>query len=470
MLARILNRWAARRVVSKGLDLRQYAAAKSGRSNYGWTPVDGTVNEEIRTSSPQVRRRVRQLVRDFGPFSRAVGILEDLVVGPDGFRWQSRHERRRELEASFAAWCENADVAGQLHFCELQQLAERQLCECGEYLFLIHADRSAWAPFQLQAIEPDRLSCFANGTNIEQGVEYDPLTGRRIAYHLDQGEYSRKVVRVEASRILHGFHHLRPGQLRGISPFAAGVLLAHDLDQYMAAEIDTAKLAAKYLAFVKTPDATGFQEARGATEEDGQQIEEMENAIIEYLNPGEDVTIASNPRPGSGFEPFVRFVLRMLSITTGVPYDILSGDYSQSNYSSARLARNDFSASVAVMQRRGVRHLCTPVLRMAMDAMVMAGRLDVPGYWSRALEYQDGKWITPGLPAVDPLKESKAERDQIDGTLRSEMEVCAARGRDYEDVLDELALGKQMREARNLTVEDVSTALAGNPAAITDEE
>lgn len=458
-------------------NVRQYAAAKSGRLIFDWSPIDATVNDEIRTSSSAVRTRVRQLVRDFGPLSRAVDILETLIVGPDGYAWQSKHARRRELEQAMSRWAEQADASGRLHFCELQQLAERQVCECGEYLFLKVRDPKAWAPFQLLAMEPDRLAAptSTGRATVDQGVEYEPMTGRVTAYYLDRGEYRRDIVRVPAADVLHGYHWLRPGQLRGISPFVSGVLLAHDLAQYVDAEIDGAKMAAKYLAMVETPDMAAFQLSRGIGDDAGagsqpQRIDELENAVIEYLNPGEKITLASSPRPGSGFEPFVRFILRMLSITTGVPYDILSGDYSQANYSSSRLARNDFSALIATRQRRRVRHLCQPALAEAMDAMVMAGRLELPGYWRDPWPWLEGRWTVPGLPPVDPLKESKAQRDQIDATLCSEIETAAARGRDYEEILDEIARAKQLREERGLVAEQASTATASNPATIMGDD
>jgi len=456
---------------------RQYAAAKAGRLVYGWTPAAAGVNDEIRTSSPMVRNRVRELVRDFGPIARAVDILETLVVGPDGYSWQSKHSRRTELETAMRRWSEQADASGRLHFCELQQLAERQICECGEYLFLKIRNRQAWAPFQLLALEPDRLTSptMTGGINIDQGVEYEPLTGRPLAYHIDHGEYRRDIRRVDATEILHGYHWLRPGQLRGISPFASGVLLSRDLSEFVEAELDGARAAAKYLAIVETPDMAGFQEIRGIREDvnadgQGQRVEDLENAIIEYLRPGEKINLASNPRPGNGFEPFVRFILRMLSITTGVPYDILSGDYSQSNYSSSRLARNDFGGMIKSRQRRRVRHFCQPCLTEAMNAMVLSGRLSLPGYWSDPWAWLDGRWTVPGLQPVDPLKESKAQRDQIDATLCSEIETAAERGRDYEEILDELARAKAMREERGLILEQASTATASNPATIMDDD
>ena len=95
-----------------------------------------------------------------------------------------------------------------------------------------------------------------------------------------------KPFRVNASDVIDGFKTLRPGQIRGISVFTPVVLLANDLADFMDATLERAKLAAKWLAFIKTPNPMQFQAARGVKTEDYKRIEELENALIEYLRPG----------------------------------------------------------------------------------------------------------------------------------------------------------------------------------------
>ena len=114
---------------------------------------------------------------------------------------------------------------------------------------------------------------------MKQGIEYDPATGRVVAYYLADPEGFGKGERVPAENVIHGFKTLRPGQLRGISPYAPGVLLAKDLQDLMDAELDASKMAAKYLALVKTLDPTFRQTAVGATVDpaSGKKIEELEN-------------------------------------------------------------------------------------------------------------------------------------------------------------------------------------------------
>ncbi len=462
---------------------RMYAAAKAGRGVGGWSPVQGnTVNDEVRTSAASVRAGVRQLVRDFPPLARAVDVLESLIVGEDGFRMQSLIEDRptaQRIEDTWKSWCDTCDISGGLHFSEMCQLAARQDAECGEYLFVTHnkPGRHGKIPFSLQAIEPDRLTATgarasrASG-EVDQGVEFDPATGQVLAYHIDRGEYTAKPARIPSERVLHGFHTLRPGQLRGISPFAAGVLLAHDLGDFLDAEMDGAKLAAKYLAFVKTPDLTGYQQMRGMTKDQANQqtIDDMENAIVEYLRPGEEIEIASHNRPGDAFHPFVNFVLRMLAITTSVPYELLSGDYTGVNYATMRVCRNDLSAILRPKQRRFIRHLPGPVFRMALDAAVLSNAIVLPGYWTNPHPYQRTTWTPAGMASIDPLKESKAHATYMDSLLYSPQEICAARGRDYEDVLDEIQTAKKMQEDRGIQPEEVSTALANSPSALDDDK
>ncbi len=348
-------------------------------------------------------------------------------------------------------------------------------------------DRSPgrFVPFALQMYEADWLTNSADtyfgggmsgrkggtGTEIYQGVEYDLTTGRRVAYYLaDPSGYQTKVTRIPAERVIHGFEVLRPGQLRGVSVFAPAVLLAHDLSDYMDAEIDAVKMAAKYLGFVKTPDIELFQRSRSAWNADSsQKIEEMENAIIEYLRPGEEIQLAKQERPADSFEPFTKFVLRLISISTGISYELLAGDYSGLNYSVLRGIRNDLIKEFAPHQERHARQFCRRIFRAVMDSMAITGRLTLPGYWSNPALYLRAQWMATGMPAVDPYKEGRADADAVNSLQKSPQEIAAARGRDYEEILDEIAEARAMQEERGLMVEQAAGSMKTNPAAIAEE-
>src|SRR3546814_5495120 len=56
----------------------------------------------------------------------------------------------------------------------------------------------------------------------------------------------------------------------------------------------------------------------------------------------------------------------------------------------------------------------------------------------------------PGFPQIDPEKEAKAARMLIEMNLESREELIAQRGRDIEDVFDEIASGSDMAEERDI--------------------
>lgn len=464
-----------------------YAAAQSPRTIGSWSPVDAGVNAVIGNSALSVRSRIRQLVRDFPYFARAVNVLTDYVVGP-GIIFQSRitdqsgqldKKRMQQVEDAFAFWADEADVAGRLHLFEMMALAKRQDLECGEFILVKTESRARgrYLPLALQMYEADWLT--SNGATpalanalIHEGVEYDPATGQTLGYHFTDPNGWGKTVRVDASRVIHGFKTLRPGQLRGISDFTAGVLVARDLSTYMDTEIDTAKLAAKYLAFITSADILGRQMSTTTVDDvTGRRTDEMENAIIEYLRPGETITLASNPRPGDNFPPMVKLILTMLSVTVGVPYEILSGNYEGMNYSVGKMVRNDFSQQLRPVAARHVRQFCEPVKRTFMEAAVLAGRLPFRDYFSNPAPYQRGEWQPPGMESIDPARETKSMVDQVAAGLRSPQEIVKSRGRDLEEVYKEIKAAKDMAEAMELTfdVAAISTALANNPAAIAQQ-
>jgi len=473
-------------------DRLRYAAAQVGRLVGDWFPVGQDVNALISRASPLVRERTRQLIRDFPPFAKAARELATYVVGT-GIRFQSRASLgpkdrdkalRSNIEDAWDRWMESADVSGSAafsqHFHELAALAKRQDVEQGEFfaVFQPHlAGRRTYLSMGIMFYESDRLASInvrAEGSNkIFDGVEYDARTGSPVAFHFIDDTVIYKTVRVPAEDVVFGLDRQRPEQLRGITPFAPGLLLARDLAMTMDAEIDAAKLASKWLAIVKTQDSEEFQKGRAVTS-NGKQIESLENAIIEYLNPGEDIELKSHQRGGDVFQGFCRFVLRLIAITADIPYEILSGDYTGLNYTTLRVGRNDFMQQLAPIQRRHVMHFCMPVFRKVLDRAVLEGKLALPGYWNDPWRYWKGLWISPGMPEVDPLREKKAAVEGIKGCLGSPQEYIMSRGGDPDQVLDDIAAYRDACAERGLNFDamfnGVNTASQNNPAALDEQD
>ena len=476
----------------KGKRSATYAAAKTNRLTGSWSPADINVNDLIRGSGAKVRARVRQLVRDFPIFKRAVQVTLDHTIGT-GLKFQSKAIRPNgeedpkviaKIEYAYNKWADEADISGKQSIYEMMRTAKQQELEGGEFLLIekMVSDKGRYLPYALQLIETDWLTDnpslpVPNNHGIEQGIEYDKLTGKNIYYHFTDPDSWGKSIRVPAENVIHGFETLRPGQYHGISPFVSGVLMAKDLLDYLDANIDTAKSASKYLAFVRKDPATraGLLED-GEDDDEGKKIDEMENALIEYLNPGEDITIASNPNPGLNFPPTVKLILCLFCAATGVPYELLSFDYSGINYSSTRVIRNDLIHQLKPVIGRHIRQFCNPIAKNFLDSAVMFGGLDLPRYGQGAERFQRFSWQPPGAEMIDWLKESKARISEMGVSLRSPQEIILSRGRDFDEVLAETKAAYE--KIKNAGLEFLipiiwksnSLSVANNPAAVEGQD
>ncbi len=408
---------------------RRYAAAKLDRLTGDWLPADQGVNELIRGSAPILRARIRQLVRDFPFFARAVNVLVDDTVGA-GVRLQARVRGiggqpakaiNQGIEDAWRFWADEADETGRLHLDELMRLAKRQEVETGETLLVKVRvnDPGRYLPFALRLYEPDQLSSLATvtttGNEIMGGVEYDRASGRVVAYWLEDPGSWGKPRRVPAAEVIHHFDLLRPGQLRGVSVFAPAVLVAKDLDEYMGSEVDAAKTASKFLAMVTTPTPAVFQNGNTAAnpQKPDQRIEELENAVIQYLQPGEEVRFAKHERPSGGMDRFAALVLRMVAVTIDISYQRLSGDYSGINYSTSKSITNDQREAHKSRQSRFYRGTYRPLFHEFLSWAVIKGRLSLPGYWQNPAPFHQVQWFGPPLRSNDPLKEGRGWRELI---------------------------------------------------------
>jgi lambda family phage portal protein len=436
---------------------RKYAAAKTGTQTGAWRPIDSGVNDEIGSSKELLNARTRQLVRDMPHFARAVNVMVDFTVG-DGIRLQSRvsdgnggvnTELSKTIEEAWNRWGDECDVTGQLSIHEMAQLAKRQDVEIGEFVILKQMTRKVGKRNPLA----DRLGDFnatPKGNNdISYGVEYNTTTGAPTAYHFVNDDW-RPATRVKASQVYHGFQSLRPGQYRGVSPFAPAA----------------AQLASKHLAFVTSDDPEKTQAAFGVNNSStyNRMVEDIGAATIEYLQTGETVNFATYNRPGSGFDPFTKFSLRTLAITVGIPYEVLTGDMSGVNFSTMKGAMNAFDKSLRPVQARHIRQFYQAIYNDWMDAAVLSGDLVLPGYFSDPARYQAATWVAPGLAQIDPLKEGKADVEAIQNLLRSPQDVIKKQGKDPEVVLEEAI------EEAGLKPEPISLSDTTNPAALMDED
>ncbi len=476
------------------LAVRMYVGAKASRLTEGFGAITTSADSELSTSLRVLRARSRQLMRDAPYAKRARVIVVNNVIGA-GIGLQATVTTNRDelneplndaIETAWAEWCaaESCHTGGSLHFSDFERAAMAQVFEAGEVFIRLHPRRfgNSEIPLALELIEPERLADQfqpgpqAPGAMVRLGIEVDEFY-RPVAYWIRRAHpgdlglppaLRDQLERAPAAQIIHLRLIDRWPQTRGEPWLHTALRRLNDMDGYSEAEIVAARAAANYVGFIETPEPT----VPGSTEQaDGTREVALEPGTVERLAIGEKFNGFSPNRPNAAMDPFMRMMLREVAAGAGVSYESLSRDYSQSNYSSSRLALLDDRDLWRVLQQWWLRALRLPLHRLWLQQAVLARalpRIALEAYAADPRKYDAARFKPRGWSWIDPTKEVEAFKEAVRGGFTTVSDVIAqtGAGRDLEDVLTERARELRLMDAQDLQFDtDPVFAAAPAPAA-----
>ena len=474
--------WGARRMAARAriaLAGSMYRSAEISRLRADWINF-GTDTSTPGTSELHVlRSRSRDVNRNDPVASGATETYAVNIVG-SGLKPQSRlradqlgiSEARatalqHQAEAAWERWKPMADAANVLDFDEMQFLALRKIVEDGETIAIPTWADEPWRPYGrcLELIESDRLAQpldKARDPESRNGIRFGKR-GQPLAYYIRKPgkpnqinyEFNEIAARDPKGRpkILHVFAVKRPGQSRGVPLFAPVLTYFKDLSDYIEAEVVAARVAACLAVFITKQDAMFSAANMGSSTEavTGARVQGIEPGMVSYLNPGEAINTVDPKRPGDAFPAFIESVLRLVGTSIGLPYELLVKDFSKTNYSSARAALLEGRRVFTNWRSWFSRRFCQPVWDLVLEEAFLRGEFEAKDFYGRRQEYCRAMWIGGGWGWVDPVKEVEASRKAIDYGLSTLADEAAGQGRDWEEVLAQLA--REQAVTRELGVE-----------------
>lgn len=461
-----LRRRLARFIAPAGRGQRLYAGARQTRTTVGFGSSAGSADAELQGSLTLLRSRSRQMVRDSAYAARAKLIVVNNIIG-SGVGLQAQVMTTRGelaggvndgIEAAWREWCQadHCHTGGALHFSDLERAAMGEVFEAGEVLVRMHLRPfgASRVPFALELIEAERLAQdhielqgVVSGNEVRMGVEVDAYQ-RPVAYwvrprhtadiRVRMDTATDRVERVPAEQIFHLRRVTRWPQTRG-EPWMHAVLRKLDaMNEYSQYEVDAARASAAMFATIETPEAQS--PLATDTEDGGAAVMDMEPLTIQQLAPGEQLKMHAPGRPNVALEAFMRAMLREIAAGTGASYESLSRDYSQSNYSSSRLALLDDRDLYKSLQQWWVRSFRRPLHKAWLQQAVLARavpQINVEAYGVDMPRYEAVLFKPRGWGWVDPTKEVNAYKEAIKAGMTTLTDVIAATGdgRDIEDVI-----------------------------------
>jgi lambda family phage portal protein len=445
----------------------QYEGASKGRRTQNWRAPSTGPNSAMDWSLPTLRDRSRDLVRNNPTAKRGMGALVNNVIGTGILPTAKNGDGTDSeiVEAVLKAWCDKCacDAMGRSTFYGLQALVMGAVAESGAALVIRERKSKAemralglTIPLQLRVIESDYLDTFQDGPIrgggfITRGIEFSPA-GRPVAYYLfdeHPGETKRYTSlqsrRVPAEDVAHVFRIERPGQTDGVPWLSSVMIRLKDFDEYEHAQLVRQKIAAAFSVFIRT--------SKGEPPEGAGDEFTLKPGMVRWLEPGEDVTFASPPGV-EGHEGYARVNKRDIAAGLGITYEALTADYSQVNYSSARMAHLEMLANVhQIRHNMLIPQLCHRVENWIKEACELVGIPAQDTVW---------EWTPPRREMLDPSKEVNAMNQAIRSGLTTRQEEIRKLGRDSRDVMREIA-------ADNALADELGLILDSDPRAVSQQ-
>lgn len=470
------------------------AGRRDKRSMRKWRFGSKSGNTDTLEDLKDLRTRSRDLVRNNPLGTGAIQTNVTNVVG-DGLALRSRIDRdylglteaeavawQKAAEREFEEFCRTCDFSGTQSFWEMQQLSFRSVLESGDILVVRrYRDPSPAEIYgtRVQLVEADRVcnpGRKLDTATMAGGVEISLDDGRALAYHVANRHvddwnmgpltWQRQQARSTVSGDVIAFllmDRQRPDLVRGVPYLAPVVETLKKIGDYSDYEATAALISAMFTVFVKNNPASGDDAPIVGTDDPGAVANpskeialEGAGAIVE-LDPGQDVQIANPNRPNQAFDQFVLALSRQVGAALGIGHELLVKHFTAS-YSASRAALEMAWQFFRVRRSWLAWNFCQPVYEWAIEEAIARGRISAPGFFEDPMKRQAwlrSRWNGPVRINLDPLKESNADKQDIELGVKTRQDVIDERtggtGADFDSVTEQLAREADLRRDRGLT-------------------
>lgn len=441
-----------------------YDAGGHGRRASSFSAANGWSMEYLLGKTlDTVQRRVLHEVRNNPITGRIVDVITRSTV-MSGPKPKIKDERLRALWKKQA---KKIDANGRLSFDSMLALVVRDAATRGEVFARIRTrtkkdveNGMCEVPFQVQLVPSEQVPIvkssivkISNDAEFRSGIIFKG-PGQRDAYiflrrHPRNGSLEglarEDFAVVPAASVLHVYQGREPGQLRGEPWLVRSIIRLKELDEYMDAELVKKKFAAKMTTFYKAPPAqsSGAEILSGPDEE----VETVEDEFVPgqidagagvTVPPGWEVLIPPAHEVGGDFSVFVRQTIMEACMAAHAPYELVTGDFSQTAERALRYYNKAIYEPVLQARREMVEsQFMNPVFREFVKAAVKSGKWTPPTGESWE-DYADIEWSWQPIPHLQPLQEINAKIAAAKNGMKSISGAIRELGYDPDEVAQEL--------------------------------
>jgi len=473
-----------------------------------WSPPVRSADADINPNKQLLDSRSRDRMANDGYVANAVHTHQDSIVGGQymlnckpaldilqainpAFDEVWMDEFQRVVESRYTLYGESTeawlDASRNDTFTGLVRLAVGVETFSGEVLATAEWLRDSGRPYNtaIQMVDIDRLSNPHDSFDTEsmrRGIERNRY-GAPIAYHirtthpgdwyLGQGngfEWRRVMARKPWGRrqVIHLHQKSRPDQSRGISDMVSVLKQMKMTSKFQDIALQSAVIQATYAATIESELPSEAVYAQMG-QDSGQPWAEqylasiakyvgssknlhIDGAKIPHLYPGTKLNIRNaTPHEGVG-DNFEQSMLRHIASALGLSYEEFSRDFSQTNYSSGKMAINGTNKRMQAKKKMVADRFANMVYQLWFEEALNKGDIPMPAGVGPEFFYEgqnkealtQASWIGANKGQIDELKETQAAIMRIKSGLSTYEDECSKLGRDYRDIMRQRARENRM--------------------------
>lgn len=474
----------------RAFSVRSFAAAQTDRLLAGWKWDGGFSAQEVASGLATIRARSREMAKNNPHMRRWLQLVATNVVG-EGFTFKSiPHDGKpgalrldkmaaTMIEYHFWRWCNSpawCDATGRKTVAEIDRLNAKTWARDGEYFMLLQPAQNPYG-ISLRVLRPDFCPEWYNadavawtdpktGISVQNnnvvrcGVEMDRSTMRPVAYYMQTApEYAwvttvrGHLTRIPASQIIHGFTQEDEDQPRGIPMSHAFLVKLKMLDELDRAELTAARDEACSVRSYYAPKGDQDEIADLTSDENS----DVANALTMEKEPGQaevlpigwmqDVHTPQHPNSEHG--PFKDSMLRDVATGGGVEYANFANKWDGVSFSSVRAGTISERDWWAVLQSEMIAQSKSPVFAAWLKSFLgLAASGDLPmEKFDKFAEhaFRGRRWLW-----VDPANDMRAAEMARAHGWKTDTQIAADMGNDFEDNCEELRRDVAMSEGLEL--------------------
>ncbi len=465
---------------------RQFLSAAHSRLHSDWPSTNMSSDELLFRNLRSLRGRSRWLAENNGYYMRYIALNVDNIAGPRGARLEAKVQRPNgtpdtvandKIELAWKQWGKKGSCTkrSSLSFTDLQRMIIGTVVRDGEVFVRKWYAAKNKNGYALELVDSMRVPAeysqvIDSTTEIINGIKY--VDGEVVSYFIAKRGMKSDWVgetyeEVEAKFILHLFRPLWAEQKRGYPWLAAGMQRIHMLDRYENAEIIASRVAAeKGGFFTRTAEAEGAFSGEGDDDGDDEiQYMDSEAGSFGLLPEGYAFTQFDPQHPTSAFESLSNKLLKGIASAGNINYTSLANDLSEVNYSSARIGMLEVRDNWQAAQTWFTEWFHEPVYADWLLMSLSAGALALPfsgyeGFLRVCFVARSWAW-------VDPLKESMANRKNLEMRTTSISDIAAQSGDEIEDVFDRIQKEMALAKEKGIDLTELFGAPQQSSASIT---